>query len=106
VRGVDHHFSLLANSRLRSLPPKSLYESVRTRLKFLHPESSLSQVKLVALRRLSTDTLKASLLPGQRDALKARPDGTLLDGHHRIVVLREREVDVDALPRQVVLREE
>jgi hypothetical protein len=37
-------------------------------------------------------------------ALKARPDGTVLDGHHRIV-LREREVGVDTLPREVVLRD-
>jgi len=39
---------------------------------------------------------------GEPGALKARPDGTVLDGHHRIVVLRERGFDVDALPREVV----
>jgi hypothetical protein len=30
----------------------------------------------------------------------------LLDGHHRVVVLRERGVDVDELPRQIVVKEE
>ena len=32
-------------------------------------------------------------------------DGTVLDGHHRIVVLRERDVSVDALPREVLPQE-
>ncbi len=74
-------------------------------LKFLHPESSLSRVKLMELRRLATEMLKASLVPGQKDSLKVRPDGTLLDGHHRIYVLKERGVDVDRLPREVLTRE-
>jgi len=59
-------------------------------------------VKLDQFRRLSTAELVASLAPGRPGALKARPDGTVLDGHHRIVVLRERGVDVDVLPREVL----
>jgi hypothetical protein len=35
-------------------------------------------------------------------ALKTRPDGTMVDGHHRIKILRERGVDVDYLPREIV----
>jgi hypothetical protein len=54
---------------------------------------------------LSTAELIASLEPGRSGALKARPDGTILDGHHRIVVLRERKVSVDTLPREVVPHE-
>lgn len=46
-----------------------------------------------------------SLRPGVVGGLKARPDGTVLDRHHRIVVLRERGVDVDALPREVLPQE-
>jgi hypothetical protein len=38
-------------------------------------------------------------------ALKARPDGTVLDGHHRLVVLRERGMSIDTLPREVVAHE-
>ena len=73
-----------------------------TRLKPLHSDSSLSRVKLVALEKLSTEELKQSLLRGGRDSLKVRPDGMILDGHHRIKVLRGRVVEVDSLPREIV----
>lgn len=63
-------------------------------------------VKLDAFRKLSTEVLLRSLLPGESGALKTRPDGTMLDGHHRIVVLQERMVDVDALPREIVERDD
>lgn len=75
-------------------------------LKPLHPESSLSSAKLAVLNRLSTDALVRTLLPGpaRTDCLKVRPDGTILDGHYRIYILRGRGVDVDALPREVIDR--
>jgi hypothetical protein len=72
------------------------------KLKPLHPDSSLSPAKLASCERLSTDSLKRSLAPGQKDCLKARPDGTILDGHHRIHILRKRGVNVDALQREVI----
>jgi hypothetical protein len=71
----------------------------------LHSAASLSEAKLDHFRRLSTADLLDSLKPGRPGALKARADGTVLDGHHRIVVLRDRGVGVDALPREVVTRE-
>ncbi len=71
-------------------------------LQSLHPDSSLSQPKLAQFRRLTTAELIASLRPGEAGALKARPDGTMFDGHHRIQVLRERGVDVNALPREIL----
>lgn len=71
-------------------------------LKSLHPEGSLSQPKLAAFRKGSTEELIASLKPGEPGALKVKPDGTIMDGHHRIYVLRERGVDVDALPREAL----
>lgn len=74
----------------------------KTGLKFLHPQASLSAVKLEALRRLSTDTLKASLHVGQTHSPKARADGTLLDGHYRLAVLLERGVDINTLPRDII----
>ena len=74
-------------------------------LRLLHSEATLSRVKLDHFRRLSTVELTESLEPGRPGALKARPDGTVLDGHHRIVVLRERGVRVDTLPREVVPHE-
>lgn len=73
-------------------------------LKPLHPNSSLSPVKLAKMNSVDTVVLKDSLLPGQKDCLKTRPDGTILDGHHRIYVLRNRGVDVDALPREIVVK--
>jgi hypothetical protein len=54
---------------------------------------------------MATDRLVESLRPGQPAALKARPDGTVLEGHHRLAVLRERGVDLDTLPRELVPQE-
>jgi hypothetical protein len=69
-------------------------------LKPLHAEGSLSRPKLNAFRKLSREDLIASLRPGEPGALKVKPDGTIMNGHHRIYVLRERGEDVDALPRE------
>jgi len=74
-------------------------------LKPLHPDSSLSSAKLEKYRKSSTQALLDSLQPGKQGALKARPDGTIIDGHHRIKILRERGVKVDALPREVIAKE-
>lgn len=74
-------------------------------LRLLHSEAILSRVKLDEFRRRSTVELIESLALGMPGSLTARPDGTVLDGHHRIVVLRERGVSVDALPREVVPQE-
>lgn len=70
-------------------------------LKSLHSESSLIQLKLEQFRKLSTEELIESLEPGKVGALKTQTDGTIMDGHHRIIILRERGVDVDALPREI-----
>jgi hypothetical protein len=71
-------------------------------LKFLHTEGSLSMAKLDQIERMTTEHLKQTLLPGRPDCLKARADGTVLDGHHRLVVLRRRGVEIDRLPREIV----
>ena len=73
-------------------------------LKPLHLTSSLSQIKLNLYARLTTEELKQSLEPGQSGSLKTRPDGTVVDGHHRIEILRKRGIDVDELPREIVFR--
>jgi hypothetical protein len=75
-------------------------------LRPLHPDASLSLAKLDEMKHRTTDVLKHSVLPGQKDSLKTRPDGTILDGHHRIYILRGRGVDVDALPREIIVKEE
>lgn len=74
-------------------------------LRFLHSEASLSQVKLEQFRKIATAEIVDSLRPGQSGALKTRPDGTVLEGHHRLVVLRERGVKIDNLPRELVSHE-
>lgn len=68
----------------------------------LHSDSSLNLVKLERFRKLSNQQLIDSLKPGEAGSLKARPDGTLIEGHHRIKVLRDRGVDVESLPREIV----
>jgi hypothetical protein len=73
-------------------------------LKLLHPEGFLSQAKLSVMEKTATEVLIASFVPGHRDCLKTRPDGTILDGHHRIHVLRKRGIDVDTLPREIVTK--
>ena len=76
--------------------------SERPELVFLHTESTLIKTKLDLFRSLTTAELKASLSPGQQGSLKVRPDGTVLDGHHRIRVLAERGEDVHLLPREII----
>jgi hypothetical protein len=75
------------------------------RLKFLHSESTLNRFKLDLFRRLTTGELKFSLAPGQLGSLKAREDGTALDGHHRLFILAERGEDIDQLPREIMEKE-
>jgi len=71
-------------------------------LKSLHAENYLNAVKLSTFARLTTEELISSLALDRPGSLKTRPDGTILDGHHRIHILRERGVAVDTLPREVI----
>jgi hypothetical protein len=74
-------------------------------LKPLHPDSSLNSAKLAKYDRASTEELIASLVPPLQGCLKTREDGTILDGHHRIFVLRGRGIAVDDLPRDIILKD-
>ena len=71
-------------------------------LQSLHPEGSLSHAKLLQYSKLSTQDLIDSLQPGQPGALKVRPDGTVIDGHHRLKILYDRGIDIEALPREML----
>lgn len=75
-------------------------------LKSLHPDSSLSSAKLEAYRKIGTSGLIDSLKPGEPGSLKVQPNGTIMDGHHRIYILRERGIDVDELPRDIQSKKE
>lgn len=70
--------------------------------RFLHSDDSLNAVKLAQFQRLSTEQLKSSLRPGEPGSLKTRPDGTVLDGHHRLSILLERAEDIENLPREIM----
>jgi len=72
----------------------------------LHSDDSLSPAKLEEYAKATTDALIESLRLGKPGSLKARPDDTMVDGHHRIKILRDRGVDVDALPREIVPKAE
>lgn len=72
------------------------------KLKFLHSESTLNAGKLELFRRIATDEIKSSLAPGEPGSLKVRPDGTVLDGHHRLSVLLERGEDIHQLQREII----
>jgi hypothetical protein len=71
-------------------------------LKLLHPLSSLSAAKLKVFDAMSSGVLVYSLGLDQEHCLKTRPDGTVLDGNHRVHVLRERGHQVDLLPREIL----
>lgn len=83
-----------------------IVHSNQPRLKPLHADSSLIGSKLDQYGKLSDRELIDSLKPGQQGSLKARPDGTLVDGHHRIKILRDRGVDVDSLPREIIPKDD
>jgi hypothetical protein len=75
---------------------------MQPKLRFLHSDDLLNAVKLAQFRRFSTEQLKFSLRPGEPGSLKTRPDGTVLDGHHRRSILLERAEDIDDLPREIM----
>jgi len=66
----------------------------------------LSRAKLSQYHALPTQALIDSLQPGKPGALKAREDGTILDGHHRLKILHDRGIDANKLPREIIRREQ
>src|SRR5439155_1840540 len=77
--------------------PRSTLFPYTTLFRSLHSVSSLVPSKLAKYGKLSNGELIGSLQPGQSGSLKVRSDGTIVDGHHRIKILRDRGVDVDSL---------
>ena len=53
----------------------------------------------VFLRTWCTEDIVNSLKPGAEEPLTVKPDGTIMDGNHRIRILRDRGYPVDSLPR-------
>jgi RHS repeat-associated protein len=63
----------------------------------LHGDSSLKPTTLEHYRKQSTEQIVKDLKTPGADQLKLRPDGTVLDGNHRIKVLEERGYDTSTL---------
>jgi hypothetical protein len=51
---------------------------------------------------IATDVIIRSLAPGNREALRVKTDGRIMNGNTRIKVLEERGFDVNSLPREIV----
>jgi RHS repeat-associated protein len=61
----------------------------------------LKESTLEHIRKWSTDKIIDSLKPGSKSPLITKPDGTIMQGNHRVQVLRERGITVDKLPREI-----
>jgi hypothetical protein len=75
-------------------------------LKPLHAKTTLNQGKIAFFSRRSDAELVEWLKSGRPGSLKTRPDGPVIDGHHRIKVLKDRGIDVDSLPREIIPKED
>ena len=72
-------------------------------LRFLHPDSyrgGLAKISLEFWRTRPTDAIIESLRPGSREVLLVKPDGTIMNGNTRVMVLLERGIDIHALPHE------
>ena len=56
------------------------------------------------------DTVQQTVNPGTHRVAATRPGrraesqtrGTVIDGHHRLKILYDRGIDIDALPREII----
>ncbi|MDG4558494.1 MAG: RHS repeat-associated core domain-containing protein [Candidatus Contendobacter sp.] len=55
-----------------------------------------------SIRKMSTEDIVESLMPGSAEPLKVKPDGRVFDGNTRVFVLQERGYDVNTLPRAII----
>ena len=61
------------------------------------------KLDLESWHKESTETIIASLAPGEKKALRVKPDGRIINGNTRIKILIERGVNVNALPREILV---
>jgi hypothetical protein len=75
-------------------------------LQRIHPDATYqsgpAKVALDYWRQQTTDDVVRSLAPGEREALRVKPDGRIMNGNTRVRVLEERGYDVNSLPRETV----
>ena len=65
-------------------------------------QSGSAKLALEHWRKQSTADIVRTLAPGNREALRVKPDGRIMNGNTRIKVLEERGYDVNSLPREIV----
>jgi hypothetical protein len=53
-------------------------------------------------RTRPTDEIVVSLRPDEKEPLRVKPDGRVVQGNTRIKVLQERGFPVDTLPREII----
>ena len=83
---------------------EGIADAVGANLKKLHSEETIKS----GSNRYSYDFWKGksnaeilqSLKPGQIEALRVKPDGTVMNGNTRLQVLEERGIDTNKLPRE------
>lgn len=74
------------------------------KLRRLHRDEALRKSSLEYWRKQSNESIVSSLTSGGEEHLTIRPDGTILQGNHRIKVLEERSYDTSMLIAQARIR--
>jgi RHS repeat-associated protein len=96
--GVKEVPNPAAGDTLGDPPPK-----IPVPLKIIHLVPPLQgSASYQEWNKKSTQEIIESLDPKKDDGLKVYPDGAIANGNSRITVLKERGVDVDRLPRDVI----
>jgi hypothetical protein len=79
---------------------------VKPPLRRIHSDQTLetgsNRAALEYWRKQPTDHIVESLRPGNREALKVKPDGRIMDGNTRVKALEERGFDINGLPREML----
>lgn len=86
----------MASDDLEETPPLQRIHSDQTL------QSGSARHALDYWRKQSTDDIVRSLQPGNREALRVKPDGRIMNGNTRIKVLEERGFDINSLPRELI----
>ena len=73
------------------------------KLKRLHPDSSLKPRALAHWRAETTEKIVQSLTTPGDEMLRIRPDGTVLQGNHRVKILEERGFDTSILRDDAII---
>ena len=75
-----------------------------TKLKRLHPDSSLRKSSLDYWRKKDSNEIIESLKPnaGNKEPLTIKKDGTIMQGNTRTKILEERGIDIDSLPHDIL----